>query len=77
MKADFSRARLARANLMQVVAQHAVFNGADLTGCNLFASDLARVDVDTETRLDDAYMAKARTLPRRKVEPPASARKDK
>ena len=76
MKADFSQARMAQANLMQAVAQHAVFNGADLTGCNLFASDLARVDVDSETRLADAYMAKARTMPRRKVEPPASARKD-
>ncbi|MCB1955241.1 MAG: DUF2169 domain-containing protein [Rhodocyclaceae bacterium] len=76
MKADFSAARMAGANLMQVVAQHAVFNGADLSGSNLFASDLSRVDVDTETRLDNAFMAKARTMPRHKVEPPASARKE-
>ncbi len=76
MKTDFSSARMARSNLMQTVAQHAVFNGADMRDCNLFGSDLARVDVDTETRLDNAYMAKARTLPRRKVDPPASSRKD-
>ncbi|MCB1905926.1 MAG: DUF2169 domain-containing protein [Rhodocyclaceae bacterium] len=76
MKADFSAARMARSNLMQTVAQHAVFNGADLRDCNLYGSDLARVDVDTETRLDNAYMAKARTLPRRKVLSPGSSRKD-
>ncbi len=72
MKTDFTGARMAGANLMQTVAQHAVFHGADLSDTNLYASDLARVDVDTETRMDNAFMAKARTMPRHKVEPPAS-----
>ena len=74
MKTDLTGARMSGANLMQVVAQHAILNGADLTDTNLYAADLARVDVDTETKLDNAFMAKARTMPRHKVEPPASRR---
>ena len=73
MKTDFSKARMSGANLMEVVAQHAVFNGADMRDVNLYGSDLARVDVDTETQLDNAFMAKARTMPRHKVQPPGSA----
>lgn len=68
-KAELTGSRFVQANLMSAILQHAVLCGADLSGCNLFGADLARLDTDDQTRWDDSFTAKARTLPARKVLP--------
>ncbi|HET7772562.1 MAG TPA: DUF2169 domain-containing protein [Burkholderiaceae bacterium] len=63
MRADLRGANLAGANCMQAILQHARLEGADLRASNLYAADLARIRMDRDTRWDDAFTAKARTLP--------------
>lgn len=68
MKGQFQKAVFVEANLMNVILQHAQLQGADFSGANLYAADLMRVDADTDTRLDHAFIAKARMHPQRKVQ---------
>ncbi|HEY6463562.1 MAG TPA: pentapeptide repeat-containing protein, partial [Polyangiaceae bacterium] len=51
-------------NLMEAVLQKARLGGADLSECNLFRSDLSRVRVDRDTKLDRALLTQARIHPR-------------
>lgn len=41
-----------------------MLSGADLQGTNLFRADLSQSQVDRATRLDGAYTAVVKTLPR-------------
>lgn len=64
MRADLTGASLLGANLMNAILQKAKLGGADLTGSNLFRSDLARIVVDGQTKIDDANLTQARVHPR-------------
>ncbi|MBI3897457.1 MAG: DUF2169 domain-containing protein [Gammaproteobacteria bacterium] len=68
MKAHCQKACFVGANLMQVIAQYAHLEGADFSDANLFASDLMRIETDSATRFDDAFMAKSRRHPTHKLE---------
>jgi uncharacterized protein YjbI with pentapeptide repeats len=57
-------ADLAGADLMGAMLTGAVLHGAQLQGCNGYAADFARIQIDELTRLDDVYSPKARTVPR-------------
>jgi uncharacterized protein YjbI with pentapeptide repeats len=72
LKCDLQAAVLQSANLMQAVMQHADLRGADLRGTNLFACDMARIETDAQTRTDQAFTAKVRTVPARKVLAPST-----
>lgn len=66
MKTNLSGARIVGANLMGAVLLRADLRGTDLTGAHLFRADLCRVDVDGETKLEDAITTQARIVPRKR-----------
>ncbi|WP_368925902.1 DUF2169 family type VI secretion system accessory protein [Serratia marcescens] len=64
IRSDLTRANLRDANFIAAILQKCVLSGADLQGANLFRADLSQSKVDKATRLDDAYTARVKTLPR-------------
>jgi uncharacterized protein YjbI with pentapeptide repeats len=70
LQADLTDACLRYVNLMQAILQHSRLTGTDLYGANLFSADMARIEIDTNTILDAAYMAKVRQVPVQKILPP-------
>jgi len=63
--ADLRQANLSGAQLMNSNLSRARLEGADLRECNLYAADLARVAVDSHTRMDGALTDTMRIYPRR------------
>ncbi|BEM43854.1 hypothetical protein SME13J_24730 [Serratia marcescens] len=64
IRSDLSLANLRDANFIAAILQKCVLSGADLQGTNLFRADLSQSQVDQATRLDGAYTARVKTLPR-------------
>ncbi len=64
IRSDLSQANLRDANFIAAILQKCVLSGADLQGTNLFRADLSQSQVDRATRLDGAYTARVKTLPR-------------
>ncbi|MDV5705704.1 pentapeptide repeat-containing protein, partial [Serratia marcescens] len=64
IRSDLSRANLRDANFIAALLQKCVLSGADLQGANLFRADLSQSQVDQATRLEGAYTARVKTLPR-------------
>lgn len=69
IKGHFEQATFTGCNLMNAILQYAWLKGANFNNTNLYGADLMRVDADTDTRFDDAFTAKARLLPQRRVQP--------
>jgi uncharacterized protein YjbI with pentapeptide repeats len=63
IRTDLTRANLVGANLLEALLSKAILKGADLRGTNLYQADLALVQGDKETRLNDALMVRARIKP--------------
>jgi uncharacterized protein YjbI with pentapeptide repeats len=57
-------ALLAGVNFENAVLQHADLRGADMRNCNLFATDMSRVQLNADVKLDKANLKRARTWPR-------------
>lgn len=64
VKANLNKVRFAAANLMNSNLQRARIEAADLRNSNLYGADLARVAVDSATRLVGALTHRVRTHPR-------------
>ncbi len=63
-RTNFGSAKLAGANLKDAILQHADFRSCDLRKSNLFGSDMSRVVLNADTRLEHALLTRARTYPR-------------
>lgn len=66
-RAQLIDADIAGADLMGAMLTGAVLHGAQAQRCNLYAADLARIQIDGRTRLDDVYSPKARIYPKWKL----------
>jgi uncharacterized protein YjbI with pentapeptide repeats len=69
IRADLANASLHRANMIDAVLSKAVLASADLDRANLFRADLSQTLIDSATHMDDAYMHRAQTRPRRPGSP--------
>lgn len=69
IRADFTHASLRGANLMHASLQKARFVGTDLREANLFRADVSQTVIDTVTETHGAYLAQAKTVPRRAADP--------
>lgn len=68
IRTDFRQVNFTGANLMGALLQKAQLGGADFTGANLFRADLSQSFINMETRLDNAYTSRVKTLPKRDEE---------
>lgn len=69
VRADFTGASLRGANMIEALLSKAVLASADLDRTNLFRADISQTLIDAETRMDGAYMHRARTRPLRPGSP--------
>jgi uncharacterized protein YjbI with pentapeptide repeats len=64
VRADLTGAGMISIDLLGAVLQKAKIFRADLTGANMFRADLAKIRVDGATKIGEANLKQARTLPR-------------
>lgn len=65
VRTDFRQANLTGANLMGALMQKSLLGGADFSHANLFRADLSQSFTNTQTRLDNAFTQRVKTLPKR------------
>jgi uncharacterized protein YjbI with pentapeptide repeats len=70
VRADFTRASLRSAVLIDANLSKAVLTHCDLRGANLFRADVSQALVDGTTLLDDAYTRHAKVWPARPTDVP-------
>ena len=68
IRTDFAGADLTGADLLGSVLQRAKLFATNLTGTNLSRADLSMVQVDGNTRVDDALMLSTRVHPQHQEE---------
>ncbi|WP_017893989.1 DUF2169 domain-containing protein [Serratia sp. S4] len=68
IRTDFRQVNFTGANLMGALMQKTQLGGADFTAANLFRADLSQSFINMETRLDNAYTSRVKTLPKRDEE---------
>ncbi|EMF07053.1 pentapeptide repeat-containing protein [Serratia marcescens VGH107] len=65
IRTDFRHANFTGANLMETLLQKTQLGSADFTHANLFRADISQSLTNAQTLLDNAYVKRVKTLPRR------------
>lgn len=65
IRTNFRDASLVDSNLIGAVLQKSLLSGADLRGANLFRTDLSQSLITETTQLNDTFISRTRTLPKR------------
>ncbi|UBM41323.1 DUF2169 family type VI secretion system accessory protein [Hafnia paralvei] len=65
VRTDFRDTNFTDANLMGALLQKSQLGGANFTGANLFRADLSQAFTSETTRLQDAWIKRIKTLPKR------------
>jgi uncharacterized protein YjbI with pentapeptide repeats len=63
-RASFKAAKVAGVNFMEAILHHADMRGTDLRRCHFFSTDLSRIVLDSDTRVEQSVFTRARTYPR-------------
>lgn len=66
VRTNFDQANLSGSNLMNGNFQKARFIGTNLSRCNLFRADMSETLLDASTIIDQAYIERTRTVPKRR-----------
>lgn len=66
VRTNFDQANLSGSDLMNGNFQKARFIGANLSRCNLFRADMSETLLDASTIVDQAYIQRTRTVPKRR-----------
>jgi uncharacterized protein YjbI with pentapeptide repeats len=63
-RTSFKSAKVAGVNFQDAILHHADLRGTDLRRCHFFGTDLSRIILDGDTKLDQSVFTRTRTYPR-------------